>query len=428
MTAVDPTLTATEPAPATGQPRERLPIIGPLRIRDFRILFSGETVSVLGDQFHFIALAWLALQLTGSGFALGTVLMTAGVPRAIFMLVGGAFSDRFSPRTLMLVSNAIRAVLVAALAVMVITGVAQLWHLYVLAAAFGIVDAFFYPAMNAILPMMVDERRLPAANALMEGMRQLTGLIGPVLAGLLVQLVSTGPAFAIDAVSFAVAAGALVLVRGGRRAVHGDQLDVGGAVRDGLRYAWSDPAIRSLIFLIAAFNVAFGGPINVGLPWLAQFRFHEGPTAYGIMIAGWGAGAVLGTIAAGMLARIEHLGAVMLGLAFMLGVGLAVIGLAPSVPVAFAVLGVMGLGGGFLNVRVIAWLQARVDRSMVGRVMILVMLGSVGLVPVSYGVAGALVDVHATLMFLVAGALVVLAVIAGLLSGVPARMREEPAP
>ena len=84
-------------------------LLQPLRVRDYRLVFAGETISVLGDQFHFVALAWLALQLTGSGLALGTVLMTAAIPRAIFILVGGAFSDRFSPRTLMLVSNAIRA-------------------------------------------------------------------------------------------------------------------------------------------------------------------------------------------------------------------------------------------------------------------------------------------------------------------------------
>ncbi len=80
------------------EPGERGPALSrPLRIRDFRLLFIGETVSVLGDQFHFVALAWLTLQLTGSGLALGTVLMTAAVPRAVFVLVGGAFSDRFSP-------------------------------------------------------------------------------------------------------------------------------------------------------------------------------------------------------------------------------------------------------------------------------------------------------------------------------------------
>lgn len=420
MTTTPQAINAPEPA---GR-RERLPLIRPLRARDFRILFSGETISVLGDQFHIIALAWLALQLTGSGLALGTVLMTAGIPRAIFILVGGAFSDRFSPRTLMLLSNAIRAVLVGFLAALVLSGSAQLWHLYVLAAAFGVVDAFFYPAMTTIVPMIVEAQRLPAANALLEGMKQLSGLIGPVLAGLVVQLISTGPAFAFDALSFAVATGALLLVRGGRRATRSQQPGMAGAVGAGLRYAWSDPAIRSLIVLVAALNVAFAGPVNVGLPWLAEFRFHAGSAAYGVMVAGWGAGALLGTIAAGTVGSVRRLGELLIGLTVVLGIGMALIGLAPSVPVAFAVLAVMGIGVGFLNVRVVAWLQSRVDPAMVGRVMSLTLLAGLGLAPVSYAVAGALVDVHATLMFVVAGALVIGAGIIGLAGGVPARMRE----
>ena len=153
-------------------------LVQPLRVRDYRLVFAGETISVLGDQFHFVALAWLALQLTGSGLALGTVLMTAAIPRAVFMLVGGAFSDRFSPRTLMLVSNLVRGAVVGVIAALVIGGSAELWHLYLLAAIFGIVDAFFYPALGTIVPMIVPERLLPPANAVMQGSTQVMASSG----------------------------------------------------------------------------------------------------------------------------------------------------------------------------------------------------------------------------------------------------------
>src|SRR5687767_15293528 len=128
--------------------------------------------------------------------------MTAAIPRAVFMLVGGAFSDRFSPRNLMLASNAIRAVVVGILAALVLTDRAELWHLYVLAGIFGIVDAFFYPALQTIVPMLVPERQLAPANALVQSSQQVMSLIGPAVAGAFIALVSTGPAFAIDAASF----------------------------------------------------------------------------------------------------------------------------------------------------------------------------------------------------------------------------------
>ncbi len=407
-------------------------LLRPLRDRDFRLLFGGETISVLGDQFHFVALAWLTLQLTGSGLALGTVLMTAAVPRAVFMLLGGALSDRFSPRSLMLSSNAIRAVVMAIIATLVLTGNAQLWQLYLLAGIFGVVDAFFYPAISTIMPMLVAERRLPAANALIQGSQQLSGLIGPALAGLLVAAVQTGPAFAIDAVSFTVAALALVLIRGGRRAATSDverpAESVLQTIGSGLRYAWSDPAIRTLVVLTSALNLAFTGPISVGLAWLADNRFEGGSAAFGIILSAFGAGALLGAVVAGSVHRVPRLGVVVPGIAVLLGIGLGLIGVAPSVPVVLAIAAPMGLMVGFTNVQVIAWLQARVPDAMRGRVMSLVMLGSVALGPLSLAATGVLLDLGAaSLTFAIAGAICVAAALAGFAWGLPARMEASAA-
>ena len=409
-------------------------MLRPLRIRDFRFLFTGETVSVLGDQFHFVALAWLALQLTGSGLALGTVLMTAAIPRAAFMLVGGAFSDRFSPRSLMLASNAIRGVVVGALAALVLTGRAELWHLYVLAATFGIVDAFFYPALNTIIPMLVPERQLAPANALVQSAMQVTGLIGPALAGGLVALVQTGPAFAIDAVSFGIAALALVFVTGGRR--HADRAtteprpsllaDIGS----GVRAAWADPAVRSIVILTTTLNFAITGPMSVGLAILADTRFAGGSAAFGLLFSAFGAGAVVGAIGAGSIPRPPHLGAILMGGAILLGIGLAAIGVAPTLTIALAIHAVMGLLVGFLNVQAIAWLQARIPADRRGRVMSLVTLGSVGLAPVSLALAGFLVDLGLVAhIFVAGGAIIVAASLAGIAWGVPRLMLwpdEEP--
>ncbi len=413
--ATTPAETATGPA-----------LLRPLRIRDFRLLFAGETISVLGDQFHFVALTWLALQLTGSGLVLGTVLMTAAIPRAVFMLVGGAFSDRFSPRTLMLLSNAIRAVVVGALAALVVSGQAELWHLYVLAAIFGIVDAFFYPALNTIVPMLVPERQLAPANALVQSAQQVMGLIGPALAGAMVAIVQTGPAFVIDAASFAVAAVALFLIRGGRRPATSSETrapSVLSTIADGVRAAWADPAVRSIVVLTSAINFAIVGPMSVGLAILADTRFEGGSAAFGLLFSAFGAGAVVGAIAAGSIPRPARLGTITLGITTLLGLGLAGIGIAPTLAVALAIHAVMGVLVGFVNVQAIAWLQARIPDDRRGRVMSLVSLGSVGLAPVSLAVAGVLVDLGAvTLLFLAGGAIIIAASAVGVLWGVPGRM------
>lgn len=414
-------------AVATAGPR----LTQPLRERDFRLVFTGESISLLGDQFHFVALAWLTLQLTGSGLALGTVLTVAAVPRVVFMLVGGALSDRMSPRTLMLASNAIRAVVVGVVATLVLTGNAQLWQLYILAGIFGVVDAFFYPAMNTIVPMLVSESLLSPANALVQGTQQLAGLIGPALAGVVVAAVQTGPAFAIDAASFAVAATALVMVRGGRRVsaqttAQGERLLA--TIGSGIAYAWRDPAVRALILLTAAFNFAFTGPIAVGIPYLSDQRFGGGSIAFGVLMSAFGAGALAGAILAGSLKHVPHLGAVVMAIAAGLGLELVLLGIAPNLPLALPIGVTMGIGVGFINVRVISWLQARTPEAMRGRIMSLLLLGSQGLGPFSLVLAGVLIDFGAVeIMFGVAGAIIVVAAVGGVFSGVPAQMRDEAA-
>ena len=195
----------------------RSPLFAPLAGRDFRLVWFGESVSLLGDQFNVIALSWLVLDMTGSGFALGAILIAAAIPRALFMLVGGVLSDRISPRDLALVSNVVRATLTTIVAALVLGARVDLWQLALVGVVFGTVDAIFLPAINTLIPRLVPADRLAPANAVMQGTAQLVGTVGPAIAGFAVALIGVGAAFAIDALSFAVAAGALWLVRSGAR-------------------------------------------------------------------------------------------------------------------------------------------------------------------------------------------------------------------
>jgi MFS family permease len=414
---------------AAGAPAGRLPaVLRPLRIRDFRLVWAGEGISLFGDQFHFVALTWLALELTGSGLALGTILMAAAVPRGVLMLVGGAFTDRFAPRAVMLASNVLRAVVVAVLATIVLSGRVEVWHLMALGAAFGVLDAFFYPAMGAIVPHLVPPDRLAAANAVHQGTIQLMSLIGPAAAGVFVAAVGIGQAFAIDAATFAVAAIAISLVGGARRPLidpTGDAAARPGLVatiREGAAYTFRDPGIRALILLSTAANFAFTGSVSVGLPWLVDVRFGGSSIDFGFLFASFGAGALVGSIVAGTVPRPRRFGWLTMGIGAWLGVGLASLGLMPNVLATGIVLALMGLTVGWVNVAAMSWIQARVDPDKLGRVMSLLMLGSFGLAPLSLGLAGAIVDANATLMFAAAGGVLLAAVAAGLLSGAQRRL------
>jgi MFS family permease len=404
-------------------------LLQPLREHDFRLLWLGESVSSLGDQFQFVALAWLVLGLTGSGLALGGVLAAASIPRAALMLVGGAASDRISPRTMMLLSNTSRAIFVGLLAVLVLTGAIQMIEVYVLAIIFGISDAFFYPAIGAIMPRLVqDQAQLPAANAVFRGTALLMALVGPPLAGVVVAIAQPGPAFAVNALSFVVAAIALVLIRWripvaqASAATHAAAESVIASIRAGIAYAWQDTTLRLLLVMVAAIDFAFAGPEAVGLAWLSANRWDAGPIGYGLLTGGFALGALAGTLIAGSMAQPRHRSWILTGVAAALGVGLILLGLSPSVGVALLVTVPMGLAAGLINVLLVSWLQARVEPAMLGRVMSLVMLASVGLAPISLALAGLLVDGAAVLLFVGAGGIVLVAAAFGVLSGAARRL------
>ena len=288
------------------------PMARVMTIRDFRLLFAGATTSLLGDQFALIATPWLVLKLTGDPMALGIVLALEGIPRAIFMLLGGAITDRLSPRLVMLVSDIIRLFLTCFMAFVVLTGAVQIWMLYAFGLGFGLVAGFAIPAENSIVPMLVEEKDLQAGNSIIMGITQLVGFIGPTIAGILIGTYSSsglgiGLAFAIDALSFAVSAACLWLIRTGKRSQPSSdsptEENVWGAILTGIKYLWDDQAMRLMFIILTAVNFLIIGPLLVGIPVLADQRLPEGAVAFGMLMSAYSGGNLAGYLLAGSLPR-----------------------------------------------------------------------------------------------------------------------------
>ncbi|OLD25132.1 MAG: hypothetical protein AUJ02_06020 [Chloroflexi bacterium 13_1_40CM_3_65_12] len=372
----------------------------------FRKLWVGTSLSLFGDFFSYIAIAWLVLQLTGSSLALGSVLVAQAVPRGVLMLVGGALADRISPRVTMLASMGLRALCVAPLAVLVLAGRVQMWEVYAISIVFGVVDAFFMPARQSILPKTVADHELEPGNAVLNVTMQASIILGPVLGGLVVAAFGTGWAFAADAVCFAVGFLFILWLPSAARAAAGAKHPdggLGGQIVAGFRYAWADIGIRVLLIVIAVVDFAANGALGVGLPTLAHGRFDAGATGLGILFAAWGVGATAGALSAGFVPAPKRFGWMTVALCVWLGIGVAVVGVVPSLAPASVAMGLSGIATGVINTYGISWLQRRTDPSMQGRVMSLVMLASMGLTPVAYAASGAIADVNVTLLFLVSG-------------------------
>ena len=412
---------ATPPRPG-GIRRFRL--VQPLADRNFFLLWLGEGVSVFGNYFQALALTWVILDVLGeSGVTLGTIMVAAAIPRAAFMLFGGVLSDRLSPRLVMLASNAGRCVLITGLTFLVLahtrgTTTLELWHLYVLMVMFGTVGAFFLPAMMTMIPRLLDRDRLEAGNALVMGTMELGGLVGPALGGVAIAAVGTAAAFGIDAATFAFATLTLLLMRGlslrprpagdggGTPAQPTQRTSALTDIRDGFRYAWSQPGIRALIPSIAVVNLCVAGPIGVGLPVLVHSLSPEA-TTLGAVMAVAGGGGLLGALLAGSI-KLRHRGILLIAVFIVSGTCLALLGLAPNVLSIALLVGAAAIGNGLANVMLIAWFQRITRPDMLGRVMSLIMFASAGLVPVSLALAGWLVDVSYTLTFAGAGGLIAL--------------------
>jgi MFS family permease len=395
----------------------------PLVGRDFRLLWAGQGVSVLGDQFYVVALPWLTLRLTNSPAALGSVLVVSALPRIVFMLLGGVLSDWFAPRTLIVVVNLWRAAMVVALCGLVWLGAAQLWHLYVFVFALGMANSIFHPAFMAMIPSLLDRERLEAGNTLIQGTIHLNVLVGPALAGLLIGATDIAIALGLDAASFAFAAAMFYFIRAeredsghaageGKPAQTPPRKSALKSLGEGLHYAWASPPIRVILLTIAVIEFAFAGPLTVGLVALTESRFAQGTKAYGMMLSAFGGGALAGALLAGLVKPEAQRGRLFTVLFALLGLLLILIGLAPTLWLTCGLLAATGAASGVLSVLTTAWLQGNSGRPMRGRVMSLASLATVATAPLSYAAAGFVVERHGALLFPAAGALVLTTTVA----------------
>jgi MFS family permease len=381
----------------------RVRLLAPLRHRDFRLLWSGMCVSLLGDGVFLVAMAWQVYALSNAPTALAMVGIAMTVPTIAFLLVGGALSDRLDRRRVMLGADLARGLAVGLMALLSLTGTLALWQVAALVALYGAGTAFFSPAFDALVPEVLPPDQLAEANALDQFVRPIAlRLAGPALGGILIDAVGVGSAFALDAVSFAVSAAALLAMAPGvRRAAAEAQASVATDIRSGLRY------VRGHVWLWATFASAavayllFMGPAEVLLPYLVKNDLHGSAADLGIVFAAGGIGSV------GCAAVVGQRGLPRRDITFMYvtwtlaTLAIAGYGLATAIwqlmaaSLAFNALETAGT---------IVWATAKqrhVPAALLGRVSSLDWLISIGLLPLSFALTGPVsgaIGVQATLI------------------------------
>ena len=368
------------------------PLLQPLRARDYRLLVFGAVVSLLGDGFYFIALAWQVYDISNVPTALSMVGVAGTVPMVALVLIGGALSDRFDRRKLMIGADLLRAAAIGTIAVLSISGVIELWHLVALVVFVGAGQAFFNPASTALMPDLLPEAQLPGANAFAAMYRPMVArLIGPAIAGFVVAAAGPGVAFGVDAASFLVSAAAVSAIRPrpNRRALedHGPRRILHD-VREGLRYVKGQPWIWATLVSAMLSLLVFLGPMEVLVPYLVKNRLNLGPESLGAIFAAGGVGSMLMAFLVGSLGQPKRRVTVMYA-SWAIGVLLiAAYGLMTALWQALLAAFVLSAGFELGSVIWTTLLQQRVPRELLGRVSSLDWMMSTGLVPVSFALTG----------------------------------------
>jgi DHA3 family tetracycline resistance protein-like MFS transporter len=407
-------------------------VLRALNHRSFALLWTGQTISRLGDSLYRIALAWWVLEKTGSAVAMGTVLVLSQIPLLLFLLIGGVVVDRLPRIRIMFTSDIFSGLVIAFVAVFSWFDLLQIWHIYIASMLFGFVEAFFFPAYQAVIPQITPSELLTSANSLNGLSQRVTGIVGPALGAALVAAGGTSITFALDALSFFVSAACVLpLVRSNidqnqkQEAVintASEQNAVKGTLKqgfidllEGFRLVVRIPWIWVTILLFGFVNIMEAGPRAVAMPFLIKEDLGADVELLGLLGSAASLGFVVGMVWLGQYVRLRRRG--WLAYLSVIMTGCSLLPFAFKFPAPFLV-GSMFISGLSTSVFALIWthtLQEMVPAEMLGRVYSIDALGSFVLLPIGFALAGWATDLlGAPTVFMIGGLGVIILVLLGL--------------
>jgi MFS family permease len=371
------------PGPAAAAARSTFRSLG---VRNFRLYWGGQVVSQMGTWLSLTTVTWLVLtDLHGGGTDVGLLATAQFLPTLLFGAWAGVVADRREVRRLLLVTQTAQLVLATVMAVLNFADLLELWSVVTLVGLQGLAAAFDNPARQALLGELVEPAMLPNAIALNSAGFNSARIVGPALAGLLIEGAGTSACFALNAVSYLAAIGGLLAIDRTELRVRPALVRAKGQIRDGLRYALDAPVLR-----IALLTMAIVGTVSMNfivlVPLLARMTFATGAGTFGLFTAAMGAGSVVGSLGA---ARNERPSVVQQGIAALaLGVAMLATAASPSVPVATVLLAICGVCVMAFLATSNSVLQLESRPDMRGRVMSLYIVLFIGTSPVGGPIVG----------------------------------------
>lgn len=406
---------------------ERFPVIRVMRLRPFMIFWGGQFISQVGDSLYRLALGWQVLKLTGSATAMAVVLVVNILPSVLFSLVGGVLADRVPRRLILLVSDGGRGLVVAVVSFLVWFHLIQFWHLLILSLLFGIVDSFFFPAFQGIIPHLVDDESLHGANSLMQIGTLLSRVVGPPLALLCLATIGTTGAFVGDTFSFLCSVCSLVALRSLMTSPQQVMVEQSSQeqqtplallqdIREGWNFVRFVPWLWITILLASLGNIAYFAPIMTVLPRLVAYT---GYYLLGVFSLADAIGGMTAALMIGIFTKIRRRGILAYLALLVSATSLVILGLplpSSDIMLYFVLAGIAsGIG---LSIFEVVWstlVQEKVPDTLLGRVSSIDWLGSNILLPIALVPIGLLADhIGPSSVLLVCGIVSLLLAIVGM--------------
>lgn len=365
-----------------------------LRSRNYRLFLAGQGVSLVGTWMQHVAMSWLVYRLTGSAMLLGVVGFTSQIPTLFISPVAGVLADRWDRRRLLLATQTLAMLQAAFLALVVLTGVVQVWQIILLSLILGVVNAFDIPIRQSFVVEMVDQRKdLGNAIALNSSLVNGARLIGPAIAGLLIASVGEGICFVLNALSYLAVIVALAAMRLSPAAnPRPARRPILHELQEGFLYAYRFGPIRSILLLLALVSL-MGMPYSVLVPVFAKDILHGGAHTFGFLMTAAGSGALVGTLYLASRRSVRGLGRVIVRATILFAVGIATFALSDNFLLSLAALAVAGFGGMTLVASCNTVLQTILDEDKRGRVMSFFTMAFIGVAPFGSLGAGAMAGI-----------------------------------
>lgn len=356
-----------------------------LEVRNYRLYFIGQIISVSGTWMQGVAQSWLVLQLTGSGAALGAVLGVQFLPTLFAGPLGGVIADRFPKRRLLLITNTAAGLLALTLGLLTATGLVQLWMVFVLAFLLGCTNALDNPARQTFVQEMVGPTQLTNAISLNSVVMNSSRMIGPATAGVLIATVGLAACFLINAASYLAVLAAIGMMRTRELHTLPTVARAKGQLREGFRYVWATPALRTPLLMMAAVGT-LTYEFAVTLPLLAKFTFGGDAGTYAAMSVTMASGAVVGGLV--VASRGTPTSKRLTGAALVFGLVVLAVSAAPTLPLVFLLLPIVGASSITFIATSNATLQLTAPPEMKGRVMALFAVAFLGTTPIGGPIVG----------------------------------------